>query len=165
MRKHVSASLRASFKGKTVIDENRCWNWPHVSSALGYGTTRFLGVQFYAHRVAYELFVGPIPDDREIDHLCRNRACVNPDHLEAVEHRENALRGNGYFARAHRGEYREFKIPQTHCGKGHELSGDNLYVWHSQRDGRPHRYCRLCQRLCQRRLYRDRCVAPNEKVG
>lgn len=57
-----------------------------------------------AHRVAYELEREPIPPGLEPDHLCKNRACVRPDHLELVTHRENVLRGDGFYAKAHRGE-------------------------------------------------------------
>jgi hypothetical protein len=82
----------------------------------------------YAHRVAYRLKNGEIPQGLEIDHLCRNRACSNTDHLEAVTHIENNLRG--------------FRATKTECIRGHSLSGDNLY-----RDTQGHRQCWQCEHI------------------
>jgi hypothetical protein len=70
-----------------------CWVWQKSILAVGYGCVRINAKTKYAHRVYYERLVGPIPDGLELDHLCRNRACVNPEHLEAVSHRVNARRG------------------------------------------------------------------------
>ena len=75
------------------IPSSECWFWIAPLNSGGYGTFYWKGKRVGAHRAAYELFRGPIPDDREIDHLCRNRDCVNPDHLDLVTHRENLLRG------------------------------------------------------------------------
>jgi hypothetical protein len=73
-----------------VVDpETSCWNWIRAMHRLGYGFTS----KGYAHRVYYERLVGPIPEGLEIDHLCRNRACVNPAHMEPVTHQENCRRG------------------------------------------------------------------------
>jgi hypothetical protein len=80
-----------------------------------------------AHRVAYEHWCAPIGSGREIDHLCRNRACVNPNHLEAVSHRENVRRGlRGALT--------------THCAQGHEYTPENTARY------RGHRACRACNR-------------------
>jgi HNH endonuclease len=109
-----------------------CWLWTGTTSHGGYGSFRMDGRQQGAHRVAYVLFRGPIPDGLTIDHLCRVPGCVNPDHLEAVTMRENTLRGVSKVAQQAR---------KTHCLRGHPLSGDNLWV----RGGK--RFCRTCAAL------------------
>lgn len=93
-----------------------------------------------AHRWLYLTLVGPIPDGYEPDHLCRNRACVFLEHIEIVTGKENTLRGEGPSAQNAR---------KTHCDKGHELSGDNLYIFP---DGR--RSCRACMRVARKHYAR-----------
>lgn len=75
-----------------VEKTDHCWNWNGTKSRKGYGRFSFQGRGVSAHRFAYSEFVGPIPEDLELDHLCRNRACVNPAHLEPVTHKVNVLR-------------------------------------------------------------------------
>lgn len=70
-----------------------CWEWTASRNAGGYGQFWLAGTVTLAHRLAYELLVGPIPDGLEIDHLCRNRGCVKPSHLQPVSHTENVRRG------------------------------------------------------------------------
>lgn len=113
---------------------DECWDWTACKERQGYG--RFCirkGVVVYAHRFAYEVKVGPIPDGLVIDHLCHNRACVNPAHLEPVEQGENARRG------------RNANSAKTHCLRGHALSGDNLRI---RTDGG--RRCRECARITKK---------------
>lgn len=105
----------------------------------GYGRLRVGGVTYLAHRLAYEVFVGPIPDGLTLDHLCRNRACVNPAHLEPVTLAENKRRGMSDPARNAR---------KTHCDKGHEFTAENTYV-----TSEGYRTCRACRRAFARRRY------------
>lgn len=113
-----------------------CWEWAGSVSATGYGKFYVDGPRL-AHRVAYELTRGPIPDGLQIDHLCRNRRCVNPAHLEAVTQRVNILRGEGPCAKHAR---------KTQCINGHDLSPENLYFYR-QANGDHTRVCRTCVRI------------------
>lgn len=111
-----------------------CWDWQACRDPRGYGRIRMDGVPALAHRVAYELLVGKVPAGLELDHLCRNPACVNPAHLEPVTHQENSRRSDSPSGRNSR---------KTHCPKGHALIEENIY----RRPSRPHqRECRECIR-------------------
>ena len=77
---------------RATVTESGCWVWPGRLTPDGYGQCRYIGKSMLAHRLSYELHVGPIPAGLTIDHLCRNRCCVNPDHLELVTHKQNQRR-------------------------------------------------------------------------
>ena len=118
-----------------IIQENGCWEW--VGSRRG--TTGYAQMVIdhrneLMHRMMYARARGPIPKDSEIDHLCRNRGCVNPAHLEAVSHRTNVLRGTSPSGR---------NAIKTHCPRGHALRGNNLARAAILRGGRN---CRTCGR-------------------
>jgi HNH endonuclease len=113
------AATREEGFWKWVRKTSGCWLWVGPKSDNEYGSFRFAKVRYSAHRFSYELHKGPIPEGLHIDHLCRNRWCVNPEHLEAVTFRENVLRGIGPTAQLAR---------QTHCKRGHPLSGENLHI-------------------------------------
>lgn len=122
---------------------DECWVWTGFRHPKGYGYFRVDGRSLAAHRVAYELCVAPIPDGLTIDHLCRNRACVNPAHLEPVTMIVNVLRGEGPTAENAR---------KTHCIRGHPFDEENTYWFNGGRT------CRICQRaICA--AYRARVRA------
>ena len=112
-----------------------CWEWIGWKES-GYGRFNFggRGQKVQAHRFAYEVLVGPIPDGLDLDHRCRVRHCVNPNHLEPVTNAENHRRGMGMVVGGLR------QLAKTHCPREHEYSGENLYV---DPKGR-HRRCRAC---------------------
>ena len=128
---------------KFVEKTDACWVWQGCRHQ-GYGqintgsrkdgTRRVKG----AHIVSYNLFKGEIPNGLEIDHLCRNRACVNPDHLEAVPHQVNTVRSPIVVWKARKA--------RTHCTRGHEYSEVNTHI---ERDGS--RSCRQCDSIHQRK--------------
>lgn len=141
-RRHRSSDDRPAdvqLAEKVRVTEDGCWVWTGRMQNRGYGLVRVDGKPALTHRVSYELHVGPIPDGLHIDHLCRNRACCNPAHLEPVTHRENVLRGVGPSA---------VNAKRTECKHGHHLSGDNLrvYVYGSK----TMRVCVTCNRANSR---------------
>jgi hypothetical protein len=132
-----------------VDKTDTCWLWTGHVSKWGYGETGMRirptasGTKL-AHRISYELLVGPIPEGLHLDHLCRVRHCVNPEHLEPVTAKENTERGlHG--------------VLRTHCLRGHELTPDN--VRNIKADGA--RRCRTC---CREDTRRKRAEARAEAV-
>ena len=126
----------ARFIPRIDVQANGCWLWKGTKDNYGYGRFMFNGKQVTAHRASYLLFVGPLDEGLEPDHLCRNPACVNFTHLDAVTHRENCLRADSPPTR---------NALKTHCKNGHELIPENIYVRPSwQKAKRPWRECRVC---------------------
>lgn len=115
-----------------------CWEWRGARDVTGYGRVRFGGRLLLVHRAVYELVVGAIPAGLQIDHLCRNRSCCNPDHLEPVTRRENILRGVSVVAR---------NAVKTHCIRGHEFTLEN-----TRATGTGNRACRACEPIRARAL-------------
>lgn len=116
-------------------DPDGCWQWK-AGRNDGYGRFKLRGHHVYAHRFAYEMLIGSVPDGLTLDHLCRNRACVNPSHLEPVSNRVNVLRGVGMGARHARA---------TRCPQGHPYDETNTYL-----DTEGFRSCRSCRRTRNR---------------
>ena len=130
-------SLPTQITQKIKIDPvTQCWDWMGTIRSDGYGLVhvRELNKQQRIHRVVYELLVSKIQTGLVIDHLCRNRKCVNPEHLEQVSIKTNTFRGISPVVQ---------KRNQTHCKYGHELTGENLYI-HPKRSTR---HCRKCQNI------------------
>lgn len=121
-----ATTTRSRFDAKYAVDPDGCWVWTDAARA-GYGFLLVNGKKQMAHRVSYELHVGPIPEGLQIDHLCRNKLCVNPTHLEPVTQRENILRSDNMAARWAR---------RTEC---HVCGGE--LKWRGDR-----RYCVECER-------------------
>lgn len=116
-----------------------CWEWTGFVLSNGYGQFYYDGRRNgLAHRFMYETYVGPIADDNDIDHICFNRKCVNPDHLQSISHHENLRRSPTLSA---------INEQKTHCPQGHEYTPDNTYI----RKDRPGRGCRICRSASARR--------------
>lgn len=115
-----------------LITSFGCWNYKSCNSS-GYGRIQIDGQFYYVHRLIYEIFKGPIPENFQIDHLCRNRRCCNPEHLEAVTRKENILRGTAPSAK---------NALKQFCKRGHPLIEENLAPFEFAQGIRR---CKICQ--------------------
>ena len=126
-------------KNGPLFQGTPCWLWTGtITNTYGYLWIIGKRTSVPAHRIAYEILIGPIPSGLQIDHLCRNRICVNPAHLEVVTRRENILRGIGPTA---------IHARSTHCPRGHE------YDYIQPRYG--FRRCRKCMNAWRRNKSRE----------
>lgn len=136
-------AIEDSFWDHVMPEPNTgCWLWAGVWNKKGYGTLRSIG----AHRISYQIHKGPIPENYQIDHLCRVRCCVNPQHLEAVTLQENVARG----------EVGQYNARKTHCRNGHEFTPENTR-WSGNERG-----CRTCVVLLKR--VRRRALGLTERM-
>ncbi len=110
-----------------------CWNWTGAKNVEGYGLAWFNSKLCSAHRISFLLSGNTIPVGMNLDHLCRNRGCVNPEHLEPVTQRVNTLRGESFAAK---------RAKQTHCVNGHEFTLENTRM---KNNGT--RQCRACDKV------------------
>lgn len=146
MRKYRKVKRPANYTRSPVDLETKyipepntgCWLWLCAVNETGYGRFTHGGKSFFAHRYVYEIHKGPVPDGLVLDHLCRQRSCVNPDHLEPVTQRENLIRG--LFSRG------EMRMGQPFCKHGHALTPENIY------NGRGKIECRPCRKEAKDRF-------------
>ena len=135
----VAVRTQLRFEASYAVDsETGCWRWCRLVNAAGYSKFFYYGKLGYGHRYAWEYWRGAIPAGLTIDHLCRNRCCVNPDHLDVVSLRTNLMRGNSLST---------INARKTHCPRGHPL--DN------RQPPAGGRRCKTCNRL-QSRAFRER---------
>lgn len=110
----------------SVLTAGGCRYWLGSKNQDGYGMMSFQGTTRLVHNVAYELYIGPVPEGKELDHICRNRWCINHHHLEPVTHKENGLRGSFH--------------QKQFCVRGHPRNSQNLQTTASGKTD-----CRLCR--------------------
>lgn len=138
-------SVEKRFWRYVSFDASGCWLWTgYVGVTDGYGKPKIAnglngGIPRQAHIVSWEIHRGLVPEGLELDHLCRVRNCVNPNHLEPVTCGENGRRGMGFAAKNAR---------KTHCDNGHEFTEENIYRWQGRR------YCKTCRRERVRQQYK-----------
>ena len=157
--KTVSLQLAKELKVKkrfmkyVSINPNGCWDWTGGKNRQGYGHFHLDG-DWRAHRAAWLLFKGPLPE-LQLDHLCRNRACVNPEHLEPVTNRINVMRGIlGEVSRAR-------QLSKTHCPRSHEYTIENTRLYKGSR------ICKECSKKSARASwmkYKDKYNARRRMV-
>lgn len=128
----IAGADLARFASRVRCESTGCHTYAGSLSTQGYGRFVLGGRVFFAHRISYRLHVGELVDGMDLDHLCRNRACVNPTHLDQVVPTVNILRGEGAAA---------INARKTHCKHGHEFTADNIYTF------RGFRHCRTCRRI------------------
>jgi hypothetical protein len=142
----------SSLKSRTLVTADGCWEWQGKVIYSGYGEAHYQNRQMQAHRAMWLASGRPIPNGLQLDHLCRNRRCCNPDHLEPVTCAENIRRG--WAARG--------RNPLAdRCGRGHRYDDGNTYYHRGQR------YCRACNRLhaANSRARQQRRGLPHPDVG
>ncbi|ALJ22053.1 HNH endonuclease signature motif containing protein [Microbacterium sp. No. 7] len=133
--------LPHAFWSKVEQAESGCWEWRAYRDRDGYGRYALRQPdgtyprREYTHRISVRVLQGSIPGGMQVDHLCRNRSCCNPAHLEVVTARENTDRSENYIAKNRR---------KTACVRGHDLTGSNLII-KAVRGKAPYRQCRECR--------------------
>lgn len=138
-------SIRFWSHVKAPVNIIECWIWQGSKNNQGYGGISFKGKALLAHRCAFEVVFGEIPKGRVIDHLCRNRLCVNPYHMQVTTQKENVHRGNALTG---------INSRKTHCKRGHALTGNNIQRSAYIKFG--YRICRICDLDGQRRRWHAR---------
>jgi hypothetical protein len=132
----MTATVQERIERSIEKNTNDCWIWKLARTKQGYGRIAHNNKSCFAHRVSYQTYVGDIPEGLVLDHVCRTRECVNPEHLEAVTFAENIRRG----ARGVLNPQRQ----ATHCKWGHEFNEKNTY-WKTSESGSKSRMCITCK--------------------
>lgn len=140
-RKKLTTTPEERFMSK-VTKTKDCWEWNGAKMPSGYGrfgytTSEGKLINTYAHRISYLFFKGELTKGLVIDHLCNNRGCVNPDHLELVTQKENLKRSDKVISKI-----------KTHCIHGHPFNKENTYYWNGEKR------CRACGRMRKRKGYK-----------
>ena len=153
----TQTSLKKRFWAKVVVAQNHCWEWTGADNGKGYGQF-WDGQQLVpAHRIAFEWLRGEIPEGLELDHLCRNKKCVNPMHLELVTRSENTKRGIGPALAAQK------QRAKTHCPHGHPYSPENTYI--TPVGGRQCIICRNARNRRYKQSLKSKFLIPPNPVG
>jgi hypothetical protein len=142
----LTEAERERITEKYVVTPDGCWRWTGSFDKDGYGRFQVGPRAKLAHRVMLAAVGRDVPDGMEVDHLCRNRSCVNPDHLEPVTHIENCVRA--YHAR-------------KACKNGHELTPENTRLEWRTPQGLPWRACRACDRVASAKYAAKRRAAAS----
>lgn len=146
----MKRTLEQRLFSKRHIDDNGCWNWIGSLCNKGYAQIQVNLQILMVHRASYELFIGPISGGMTLDHLCKNKRCFNPTHLEQVTNRENILRGNNRAAQQAR---------QTHCKNGHKFNSENTRLWKN------HRSCKICSAIWMKAFRERKHVAIQKAIS
>jgi len=136
-RRSTTAYALIKFKNLSLLVESGCIEWQGAIDNRGYGRIYVEGKYCLAHKWGWESLHGKVQTGLELDHLCRNRKCVNPNHLEAVTHEVNMQRGNGFAG---------INARKTHCLRGHPFNEENTVILRLSS-----RECLLCRRIRQER--------------
>jgi hypothetical protein len=148
--------LKKRFWSKVTIEEtDKCWEWNATKNPEGYGGFRANGKMEKSHRVAWGLMKGVIPDGLDVHHVCGNKGCCRPSHMEILTRLEHCHRDRSggcspprrHMERVPRGEA-HYQLKKTHCPSGHEYSEGNTYI-----SSRGKRYCRECRRVNALKYY------------
>jgi hypothetical protein len=151
--KELRKELGRFFEKVEFAGDGDCWTWVGSRYGNGYGQFWLRGRKMCAHRAAWLLFIGALPErpEAELDHQCNNRACVNPDHLQILTHRANLLKNRKPRAKPAPQRRKRGRVLATHCRNGHEYSEANTFLYRLK-TGRIVRRCRGCAVETQRRF-------------
>ena len=147
MKKHILTDKERVLL-KLKLDNKGCWIWYGRKNEAGYGLFRGRG----AHRAVYEMFIGEIPKGLELDHLCKIKDCVNPNHLDLVTREENMRRADLSNNGKHLAEAQRIK---THCPQNHPYIPENIYYEKTSYGGIARR-CKICQNAKSKKYYQNK---------